>query len=554
VFFRVKSAGAYRYLQIAQSYRSEGKVRQRILSTLGRLDVLQQSGQLDSLLRSGLRLTDTLAVLDAQAAGTAQPVAVLRIGPDLVFGRLWQESGIQSVLRGLLAKRHFGFDVERAVYLTVLHRLFSPGSDRAAETWRDAYRIPGTQPLELHHLYRAMAWLGESQDEMSELEGSARTTKDEIEEQLFDRRRDLFSEVDLVFFDTTSIYFEGQGGESLGQHGFSKDHRPDRRQLVVGLAVDVHGWPICSLLWPGNTTDAKALLPVVQRFRKRFRVRRVAVVADRGMISTAVVDALESEELGCPYILGVRMRSAAVVGDSLLKDSSPWTEVVPERQHAKDPSPLKVKEVRVDGRRYVMCLNEEQKRKDAADREAIVASLRQTLKESPNKGLIGNKGYRKYLKTPERDAFLVDEQKIREEARYDGLWALQTNMDLETEMVARTYKHLWTVEDLFRTMKSALATRPIYHKRDATIRGHVFCSFLALRLRRELEGRLEALGKVWEWAEILRGLDQLSEVTLTFQGKKFLMRSELKGHASQAVRAAGVALPPPMREVPPDAP
>jgi transposase len=127
---------------------------------------------------------------------------------------------------------------------------------------------------------------------------------------------------------------------------------------------------------------------------------------------------------------------------------------------------------------------------------------------------------------------VVDEQKIREEVRYDGLWALQTNMDLETEMVARTYKHLWTVEELFRTMKSALATRPIYHKRDATIRGHVFCSFLALRLRRELEGRLEALGKEWEWAEILRGLDQLSEVTLAFQGKKFLMRSELNGHAS----------------------
>jgi hypothetical protein len=552
VFFRIKSTGSYQYLQIAQSYRSQGKVRQRILSTLGRLDVLKESGQLDSLLRSGLRLTDTLAVLDAQAAGTAQPVEILRIGPDLVFGRLWQESGIQSILRGLLSNRNFGFDVERAVYLTVLHRLFSPGSDRAAETWRDSYRIPGTQSLELHHFYRAMAWLGENQEELSELDAVPRTTKDEIEEQLFDRRRDLFSEVDLVFFDTTSIYFEGQGGESLGQHGFSKDHRPDLRQMVVGLAVDVYGWPICSLLWPGNTTDAKALLPVVQRFQKRFRVKRVSVVADRGMISKALVAALESEALGCPYILGVRMRSAAVVGEKLLKDSSPWTEVVPEREHAKDPSPLKVKEVRVEGQRYVVCLNEEQKRKDAADREAIVAALREALKKGTDKGLIGNKGYRKYVKTPAEKAFVVDEQKIKEEARYDGLWALRTNMDLETEMVARTYKHLWTVEDLFRTMKSALATRPIYHKLDATIRGHVFCSFLALRLRRELEGRLEKLGKEWEWGEILRGLDQLSEVTLAFQGKKFLMRSELKGHASQAVRAAGVALPPPMREAPPE--
>lgn len=175
----------------------------------------------------------------------------------------------------------------------------------------------------------------------------------------------------------------------------SKDHRPDLRQRVVGLALDVHGWPICSLLWPGNTTDAKALLPVVQRFRKRFRVQRVSVVADRGMISKGLVAALESEALGCPYILGVRMRRAAVVGEKLLQDSSPWTEVVPEREHAQDPSPLKVKEVKVEGRRYVVCLNEEQKRKDAADREAIVAALREALKQGTDKGLIGNKGYRK---------------------------------------------------------------------------------------------------------------------------------------------------------------
>jgi hypothetical protein len=169
--------------------------------------------------------------------------------------------------------------------------------------------------------------------------------------------------------------------EDTRRAGKQKHHGLGQR-----LGAHVHGWPICSLLWPGNTTDAKSLLPVVQRFRKRFRVQRVAVVADRGMISKAVVEALESEELGCPYILGVRMRSAAMVGDSLLKDSSPWTEVVPEREHAKDFSPLKVKEVRVDGRRYVMCLNEEQQRKDAADREAIVASLRQGSNRARTRG------------------------------------------------------------------------------------------------------------------------------------------------------------------------
>jgi len=124
-------------------------------------------------------------------------------------------------------------------------------------------------------------------------------------------------------------------------------------------------------------------------------------------------------------------------------------------------------------------------------------------------------------------------------------------MDLEPELIAASYKHLWTVEDLFRTMKTALATRPIYHKRDETILGHVFCSFLALRLRRELETRLTKLGKGWEWGEILRGLDNLTEVTLSFRQQEYALRAELTGQAGLALRAAGVALPQTLREIPP---
>lgn len=551
MFFRVKSSGSYQYLQIAESRREGTKVRQRILTTLGRLDLLKESGQLDSLLRSGLRFSDRLAVLDAHESGQIKPARLTRIGPDLVFGRLWVESGIQSTLRRLLSDRHFEFDVERAVYLTVLHRLFNPGSDRAAESWRENYRIPGSESLDLHHLYRAMAWLGESTGESSELPTAQRRIKDQIEEQLFERNRDLFSEIDLVFFDTTSIYFEGEGGSTLGQRGFSKDHRPDLKQMIVGLAVDIHGWPICSLMWPGNTTDAKSVIPLVQRFQKRFRVKRVSVVADRGMISKELIAALESEALGCQYILGVRMRSTGEVEEKVLRDQSPWLEVQPERERAKDPSPLKVKEVRVDGRRYVVCLNEEQRRKDAADRAAIVAALREQLAKGGEKSLIGNKGYRKFVKSAAPDSFTVDEAKIEADAIYDGHWVLRTNMDLEPELVALSYKHLWTVEDLFRTMKTALATRPIYHKRDETILGHVFCSFLALRLRRELETRLSKQGKDWEWGEILRGLDNLTEVTLSFRQKEYALRAELTGQAGLALRAAGVALPQTLRELPP---
>jgi hypothetical protein len=547
MFFRVTRAGQYQYLQIARSHRDGKTVRQQTLLSLGRLDVLQASGQLDALLRSGLRLCERLAVIDAQAAGATQPVAVRRIGPDLVFARLWEETGMQRAITDALAERRYEFPVERAIYLTVLHRLLAAGSDRAAERWREAYRIPGTEKLELHHLYRAMAFLGEPVSPKEEVLGSPRCIKDGIEEALFDRRRDLFTEVDLVFFDTTSIYFEGRGGESLGQHGHSKDHRPDLKQMIVGLVLDLQGWPLCCELWPGNTTDVKTLRPVIARFQRRFRVRELCVVADRGMISAATIAALEAADPPVRYILGARMRRQKEVSDQVLTTRGAWLEVYPERSRRKDPAPLKVREVQVGDHRYVVCLNEEERQHEASVRTAIVEHLRAQLKQG-DKSLVGNKGYRRFLKVEGPDHFAVDDAAVQADARYDGLWVLRTNTDLEPEVVALSYKHLWMVEDLFRTTKSILETRPIYHKCDATIRGHVFCSFLALRLKAELEHRLRERGETWEWAEILRGLEQLQEVEALFQGRRFFLRSQLVGQAHQALRASGVAVPPTIRE------
>jgi len=549
MFFRVKSAGSRQYLQIVKSSRQGKKVRQQVYATLGRLDELKASGQLEGLIRSGLRHCEKFILIDAHATGQTEPVTVLRIGAELVFGRLWQESGIQQVIQSVLASRHYEFDVERAIYLTVLHRLFASGSDRAAERWRENYLIPGTEDLNLHHLYRAMAFLGsEMNQEGQKTLGTPRCVKDLIEEELFERRRDLFTEVDLVFFDTTSIYFEGRGGDSIGKRGHSKDHRPDLCQMTVGMALDVEGQPICCEMWPGNTADVKTLLPVVKRMKERFRLREITVVADRGMVSQATLEAFEQSVPPVRYIVGVRMRRQKEVSLSVLGSRGRWFESVPERINAKDPAPLKLKEVWVKERRYIVCLNEEERRKDAHDRQAIVAHLREQLRRG-DKSLVGNKGYRRYLKVEGNGHFTIDEKQAKAEQRYDGLWVLRTNSDYNTETTAHVYKSLWVVEDIIRTTKSILETRPIYHKRDETIRGHVFCSFLALMLKQELEKRIKQAALGWEWKEVIRGLDVLQQVEARFQGRRFLLRSELTGHASQAVRAAGVALPPTLREM-----
>ena len=389
-----------------------------------------------------------------------------------------------------------------------------------------------------------MAFLGEeTEDQKDRTPFTPRCIKDIIEEDFFHANSDLFTGMDLFFFDTTSIYFEGEGGDTLGQKGHSKDHRPDLNQMVVGTLINDDGRPVCCEIWPGNTADVKTLLPVADRLKKRFPLDMFCLVADRGMISEETVKELDNRDI--PYILGSRMRKTREVREEVLSRPGRYAEIHPGGM--KGPSPLKVKEVWVDDRRYIVCLNEKQARKDEQDRLLIIESLKEQLKKGP-KALVGNKGYRKYLKL-DQDDIVIDEGKIQEESRYDGKWVLRTNTELPADMVALKYKELWQVEQAFRDIKSILETRPVFHQTDETIRGHVFCSFLALVLRKELDSRLEKAGHSLEWADIKQDLEALQEVTIEEQKKRLAVRTECMGTCGKIFQAVGVAIPPTIREL-----
>jgi transposase len=544
MFARVKKSGKYQYLQIVENRKEKGKVKQRVISTIGRLDQLQAKGRVETLIRSLSRFSEkTMLILSGKSDISADAI---KIGPSIIFERLWKETGIKKAIQRLLIDRRFEFDVERAIFLTVLHRLMVSGSDRFCERWRKDYRINGTEQLDLHHLYRAMTFLGEPiDDQKAATPFTARCNKDLIEESIFFDQRDMFSGLDLVFFDTTSIYFEGQGGETIGKRGFSKDHRPDLNQMVVGAIIDDKGKPICCEMWPGNTTDVKTLIPVIDRMRKRFGISRFCVVADRGMISADTIEELETRNI--PYIFGTRMRRVKEIKFDVLSRGGRYSEVYPEGVTSKDPAPLKVKEVLHNEKRYIVCINTRQSRKDAADRQTIIASLKEQLKKGP-KSLVGNKGYRKYLKI-DKDSARVDMDKVKYESRFDGKWVLTTNMDLPTEKIALKYKELWQVERVFRDVKTMLHTRPVFHQKDENIRGHVFCSFLALVLRKELERRLNASGHVFEWSDIKQDLKALQQVTIEENGKCLAIRSQCKGVCGNIFQSVGVAMPPTIKEV-----
>jgi hypothetical protein len=556
MFFRRKRSGRTEYLQIVKNERIAGKPRQSVVATLGRIDELGQDGTLERLLRSGARFSHSAVVLTAYEKGEATKLATRQLGPALAIERLWRETGCRRVISELAGERGFQFDLERAVFLTVLHRLFDPGSDRAAEKWRHGLVIDGVADLELHQLYRAMGWLG---DELADQSGRGigpRTTKDLIEERLFTLRNNLFSELSLVFLDTTSLYFEGEGGKSLGQYGHSKDHRPDLKQVVLAVVIDGTGRPICSELWPGNTTDVTTLLPVIERLKTRFLIARICIVADRGMIATDTIAELEARNLD--YILGVRERATKEVR-GVIADPAAWVPLSILKAADRGTTDLLVKEVIRSGvgadgkpwrRRYIVCRNDAEARKDAARRAAILTALQEALRRG-DKSLVGNRGYRRFLSLKPGRRFEIDPRRIALDAVFDGIYVLRTNTKLTPLQVVLRYRDRWMVEDIFRTAKSLLATRPIFHKYDETIRGHVFCSFLALVLRKELEDRLAAAGHNFEWADIVQDLERLSETEIEQDGKVYWLRNPAPGCAGPVLRTLGVALPPLVRNAQP---
>ena len=424
MFARVKKAGPYQYLQIVENRRENKKSVQHVIATVGRMDQMQAKGQIETLTRSLSRFSEKVLLILSEKSDIQAEAK--KIGPGSYFREALEGYwGSTPFSMALLADRKFAFDVERAVFLTVLHRLFPSGSDRSCDKWHRDYVIQGVDDLSLHHLYRAMAFLGSEIEDQKDRTFLPRCTKDIIEEELFHRHQDLFAALDIVFFDTTSLYFEGEGGQ-IGELGHSKDHRPDLNQMIVGVVLDREGNPVCSEMWPGNTADVTSLLPVVQRIRSRFPIDKLCIVADRGMISGDTVAYLEKEKI--PYILGARMRKVKEVRQDVLSRAGRYREVYPEGRSSKDPSPLKVKEVLVDDRRYILCLNERQARKDAADRQSIIDALSEKIKSNP-KSLVGNKGYRKYLSL-DRDTVSLNQEKVEEEKRFDGKWVLKTNTSL----------------------------------------------------------------------------------------------------------------------------
>ncbi len=532
---RNKDGSARIYLYLCRNYMSGGKERQELVAKLGRMDVLQASGAVDRLVASLARYSERCWV-EVESEGRLEQGRCY--GPVLVFRRLWEHLGLDKQLAHIQGKTEVQFSLEEAAFAMVLHRILDPGSKRRTYTWmhKAVYR-PQFEAIELHHLYRALDYL---------LRG-----KDSIEQALFARGRDLFSlEVDLVLFDTTLVHFEGRGPEGLACLGRPGNY-PECVKVLVGLVITGDGFPVAHHVFPGNTADINAFRAALKELKRWFPIRRVVIVADRGVVSEEIMEELEKDKpddnktggqsggaTKVDYILGMRLRKNKEVNEEVLSRAGRYHKVADN---------LESKEVWVKGHRYVVCHNTEAEERDRRRREEIIERTREDLSKKGTKAFIMPRGLRRFVELKGGE-LVLREAVIREEARYDGKWVVRTNTDLPTDEVALAYKSLWQIEQAFRELKSGLEIRPVYLRLEEHVRGHILVCFLALVMEATLRRLLAETGSHSSYQEVLDDLAGVQAARFECRGKAWLWRTELPGVANDALRAVG--LRPPTRVQP----
>jgi hypothetical protein len=540
-----------RYLHLAHNQwdQAAGRSVPKILYGLGREDQLDRA----AIKRLVAALSGLLEPADALAATAAAGLGFVEsrpLGGAYVLDGLWHRLGIDKVMANLLKGRRLDQRVERVLFGLVANRALAPSSKLAAAAWLNHdVHIDGLPATSDDACYRAMDWLHD--------------VTPALEREVFWQLASLLDlEVDLLFFDTTSTYFEldepdepvardergqvlpkahnGDGEELAGfrAYGKSKDHRDDLPQIVIGMAVTRTGIPVRVWCWPGDTGDS-TLIRQVKADLRDWTLSRVIWVADRGFASAANRRYLRKGDHH--YILGEKLRSGSAEATAALQRQGRYAEVAGN---------LRVKEVRIsEAERFVICHNPEQADRDAAVRARLLAQLEEAIagsdKLSATKraelcGVISTKpGLHRYLRTTPGGLLRIDKHAIRTEQGLDGKYLLRTSdPHLSTEDIALGYKQLLQVERGWRDMKQVIDLRPIYHRLEDRIRAHVILCWLALLLVRVAE---TTTGQTWP--ALRRDLDRLHVGTFTGPAGAFRQRTELT-KAQQDIFAK-LQLPPP---------
>jgi len=557
---KTKDGQVIRYLQLAHNEwdAQAGISRTKVLHSFGREDELDRDA-VKRLVSALSRLLDPADAVAATSAGELTLTSSRPIGGTYALDQMWRRLGLDAVIRRQLAGRKLDPRVERVLFALVANRALAASSKLAATGWiAGDVHIDGLEEISDDACYRAMDYL--------------LTIEPDLAKEAYFQVTDLLSlEVDLLFFDTTSTYFEtGEADEPVPRdqdgnrvdgddeaavkdtgfrtHGKSKDSRDDLPQVVVGMAVTRDGIPVRVWSWPGSTTDTDLIRQVRDDIRE-WTLSRVIWVADRGFTSQKNRRALMRG--GGGYIIGEKLRSGSAEVRAALSRQGRYATV-------KDN--MQVKEVSIGADdRFVLCYNPAQAERDAIVRTKLIAQLEEVITDTDKLtaaerariegALSGKPGLKRFMRTTPGGLLRVDKQKIKTETNLDGKYLLRcSDPGLSAEDIALGYKQLLEVERGWRDMKQILDLRPVYHRREDRIRAHVLLCWLALLLIRVAE---TTAGGSWTWNRIRAELQRLHAVTYTGPAGTFRQTTEPARSQRDVLTALGLDPPKKIIEISP---
>lgn len=542
---RRKDGTVLTHLQIAESVwdRATKRSRTKVIYSVGRASNPDVVARMRRLARSILRRCAPEEL--TEGAPDWRLVDAWPYGDVYVLEQLWERLGVRAGIERAAASRKFDFSLERALFAMVANRACAPASKLYCfEQWlREDVRIEGAAELELHHLYRAMDFL--------------EAEKETIEREVFFSVSDLLSlDVELIFYDTTSLHFEiaqpdadpddDDAAPALRKRGYSKNGRSDAPQIVVGMAVTRDGFPVRHWIFPGNTVDVTTVSQVREDLRG-WRLTRCVFVGDAGMMSEENLGHLSRS--GGKYIVGVPVRREREVAEEVLSRAGRFKSVAEN---------LRVKEVVVgDGERrhrYIICHNPLEETRQRTHRDELLRHLEAELEalehgttDHPKRAcqLLASRRYGKYLRQLKSGALRLDRSRIKAEARLDGKWVIRTNDDtLTPEDLALGYKQLMRAEEAWRSMKSGLGMRPVFHRVERRIRAHIAITVLALLLERAAE---HACGDTWR--NIRDDLKQVKLAQLSSPDGIVWQVTEPTQSAANRLKSLGIVNPAPVLKI-----
>lgn len=524
MYFRIKKqknkeGQAREYLCVVEGHRENGKVRQKMLANLGRLDELKASGNLERLANKLNELVGKRELVDL--AKDIKAEWAKHFGVIQVLKAMWKRLDITRIILAEDEASFKEFSFYEAIQAMVINRLVKPSSKLETWRWKDRVWESAWEDLNLQHFYRALDYLVDR--------------KDEIEKSLLGRRDDLFGKsLDLVLFDTTTIKYWGENSASeLLKYGHSKEKRIDLKQIIIGVLMSKEGMPLLHEVWEGNQSDMRSLKIIVSRLKDRYNIGKVIIVCDRGMVSKKNLEELDAA--GYEYIVGVKMRQL---------EEQKKRELLNEWDFEEIREDLQVKEKKLEGRRYLVCFNPVEAQYEAAKREYFKSKLEQKVQDSSFKDWVIKNGYKKYVNIEGKDwQIKMDYKRLEEEKIYDGKWVLLTNTPYTAKECALYYKSLSQVEQGFRDLKSGIETGPIFHWTTKRIRGHVFICFLALLVKIAFEKALEKIDPKAVYSEVIQALKDVKATKIKVKDRELILRTALPEKAHVGFKAAGVRIP-----------